>query len=96
MQTPLVTISLVTFKQETYIREAIESCLMQEVNFDFEIIIHDDASNDKTAEIIKEYGEKYPEKIIPIIQTENQFSKGTEIIDKFIVPKAQGLLDRFI
>lgn len=96
MQTPLVTISLVAFKQETYIREAIESCLMQEVNFDFEIIIHDDASSDKTAEIIKEYGEKYPEKIIPIIQTENQFSKGTEIIDKFIVPKAKGKYIAFL
>ena len=43
-------------------------------DFPFEIIIHDDASTDKTANIIKEY-EKIPDIIKPIYQTENQYSK---------------------
>ena len=38
-------------------------------------IVHDDASTDGTAEIIKEYAEKYPDIIKPIFETENQYSK---------------------
>jgi len=96
METPLVSISLVAFNQGDYIREAIESCLMQKTNFAYEIIVHDDASSDKTPQIILEYANKYPEKIIPIIQTENQYSKGVEIIAKFIVPKAKGKYIAFV
>jgi glycosyltransferase involved in cell wall biosynthesis len=47
--------------------------------FLFEIIIHDDASTDMTANIIREYEKKYPEIIKPIYQTENQYSKGIEV-----------------
>lgn len=96
MQTPLVSISLVAFNAEAYIRDAIEGCLMQEVNFPYEIIIHDDASTDDTPRIIKEYAEKHPDKIIPILQTENQFSQGIEIIAKNIVPKAKGKFIAFL
>jgi glycosyltransferase involved in cell wall biosynthesis len=47
---------------------------MQNTNFSFEIIIHDDASNDKTADIIKEFALKYPDIIKPIYQVVNQHS----------------------
>ena len=96
MQTPLVSISLVAFNQGAYIREAIESCLLQQVNFKYEIIIHDDASSDDTPQIIREFAQKYPDLIYPIIQTENQFSQGTEIIDKFVIPKAHGKYIAFL
>lgn len=76
---PLVSICCITYNHEPYIRDAIEGFLMQETDFPFEIIIHDDASTDKTAEIIKEYERKYPEIIKPIYQTENQYSKGRMI-----------------
>jgi glycosyltransferase involved in cell wall biosynthesis len=69
---------------------------MQKTNFEYEIIIHDDASSDETPEIIKEYASKYPEKIIPVIQIENQFSKGIEIIDQFVIPKARGKYIAFL
>ena len=49
---------------------------MQITDFPFEIIIHDDASTDATADIIREYEMKYPDIIKPIYQTENQHSKG--------------------
>jgi glycosyltransferase involved in cell wall biosynthesis len=96
MENPLVSISLVVFNQEDYLRQAIESCLMQNVEFNYEIIIHDDKSTDNSAKIIQEFAINYPEMIVPIIQTENQFSKGTEIISKYIVPKAKGKYIAFL
>jgi len=50
---------------------------MQDCDFAFEVLIHDDASTDGTQDIIKEYQEKYPDIIKPIFQQENQYSKGT-------------------
>jgi len=96
MEKPLVSVSLVTFNQEEYIRKAIESCLNQQTDFDFEIIIHDDASSDGTPGIIQEYSSKYPDKIIPILQTENQFSKGIEVNGKIAIPKARGKYIAFL
>jgi len=75
-QKPLVSICCITYNHEKYIRDAIESFLMQKTDFPFEIIIHDDASTDRTADIIREYEKKYPDVIKPIYQTENQYSKG--------------------
>lgn len=49
---------------------------MQEADFPFEVLIHDDASSDGTADIIREYEQKYPDIIKPIYQTENQYSQG--------------------
>ena len=67
----MVSISCLTYNHEPYIREAIESFLNQKTTFPFEILIHDDASTDKTAEIIREYELKNPHLIKPIYQTEN-------------------------
>lgn len=72
----LVSINCVTYNHEKYIAQAIEGFINQKTNFKYEILIHDDASTDKTADIIKRYEEKYPEIIKPIYQTENQYSKG--------------------
>ena len=71
----IVTIRCITYNHEPYIRQAIEGFVMQKTDFRFEAIVHDDASTDKTAEIIKEYAEKYPDIIKPIYETENQYSK---------------------
>lgn len=75
----LVTISCITYNHEKFIGQAIESFLMQKTNFKFEVIIHDDASTDKTQEIIKKYEKKYPNIIKPIYQKENQYSQGKKI-----------------
>jgi len=72
---PLVSISCITYNHENFIRDAIEGFLMQKTTFPVEILIHDDASTDKTASIVREYEEKYPHLIKPIYQTENQYSK---------------------
>lgn len=77
----LVSINCITYNHENYIAEAIESFLMQKTNFKYEILIHDDASTDRTADIIREYEKKYPDIIKPILQKENQHSQGVKKID---------------
>lgn len=72
----LVSICCITYNHEKYIRDALDGFLMQKTNFKYEIIIHDDASTDKTQDIIKEYEQKYPDIIKPIYQKENQYKKG--------------------
>ncbi len=58
---PLVSVLVVTYQQKAYIRQTLDSILMQRCRFPFEILLGDDASTDGTAEICKEYADKYPE-----------------------------------
>lgn len=88
--TPLVSISCITYNHENYIRDAIEGFLMQKTTFPIEILIHDDSSTDRTADIIREYEKKYPQLIKPIYQLENQYSKGIRPINKFNFNRAYG------
>ncbi|HIZ05877.1 MAG TPA: glycosyltransferase [Candidatus Phocaeicola gallistercoris] len=71
----MVTIRCITYNHEPYIRQCLEGFVMQKTSFRFEAIVHDDASTDGTAAIIREYAEKYPDIIKPIYETENQYSK---------------------
>jgi glycosyltransferase involved in cell wall biosynthesis len=73
---PLVSISCLAFNHVKFIRKALEGFIMQETTFPFEVLIHDDASTDGTAEIIREYEGKFPGLIKPIYQKENQWKKG--------------------
>ncbi|MGZ8548075.1 MAG: glycosyltransferase, partial [Sulfuricurvum sp.] len=59
-QTPLVSIACITYNHENYIRETIESFLMQETDFPFEIVIGEDCSTDTTRQIIESYRTRYP------------------------------------
>lgn len=74
-----VSICCVTFNQEDYIKDALDSFLMQKTNFKYEIIIHDDASTDNTVRILKSYKQKYPDMIKLILQKNNQYSLGKEV-----------------
>ena len=73
---PVVSICCITYNHKDFIAEAIDSFLMQETNFRVEIIIHDDASNDGTADIVKDYQKRHPQIIKTICQLDNQYSKG--------------------
>lgn len=85
----MVSVQCITYNQEKYIRKALDGFVMQKTNFKFEVIIHDDASTDRTADIIKEYAEKY-DFIIPIFQKENQYSKNKSFVTKYIYPLMRG------
>ena len=67
----LLSIVVITYNHEKYIRKCLDSILMQDVDFSFEIIISDDLSTDQTAQIITEYQDKYPDIIKPNLRTIN-------------------------
>lgn len=87
---PLVSIVCESYNHEPYIRRCIEGFLMQETDFPIEILIHDDASTDGSASIIREYEVKYPGLFRPIYQKENQYSKGVKIWRDIQFPRARG------
>lgn len=62
--TPKVSVLMLTYNQEQYIDEAIRSVLLQQTDFDFELVIGNDASTDRTGEICSKWKEKYPEQIV--------------------------------
>lgn len=87
-----VTISIVcdVFNHEPYLRQCLDGFVMQKTDFPFEILISDDASTDKSADIIKEYVSKSPSLFKPIYQSENQFSQGVGIWSDIQFPRATG------
>ena len=86
----MVSILCNVYNHGKYLRDALEGFVMQQTTFPFEVLVHDDASPDNSAEIIREYEEKYPEIIKPIYQTENQYSKGVRINEVFHLPRIKG------
>jgi glycosyltransferase involved in cell wall biosynthesis len=86
---PVVTIPCITYNHEPFIRDAIEGFLLQETSFPVQILVHDDASTDGTAEIIKEYAAKHPQLFRIVLQTENQWSKGIRP-SKYLQPMIRG------
>ena len=73
---PLVTVVCHAYNHASYIAETLDSILSQRTTFEFEILVHDDASIDGTREIVQRYLSRYPGRIRAIMQSENQYSKG--------------------
>jgi glycosyltransferase involved in cell wall biosynthesis len=64
----------VTYNHEKYIQKCLDGFVMQKTNFKFEILVHEDASTDRTSVIVKEYEAKYPDLFRCVYQTVNQFA----------------------
>jgi glycosyltransferase involved in cell wall biosynthesis len=86
---PVVSIWCITYNHVNFIRDAIEGFLMQETTFPVEILIHDDASTDGTADIVREYQAKYPQLLRTVLQNTNQWSQGNKPW-RFLNPLVRG------
>lgn len=72
----LVSVSCTVFNHAPYLRQCLEGLVMQKTDFKYEVIVHDDASTDGSGDIVREYAQKYPDIIVPFIESENQYSQG--------------------
>ncbi|MCD7838328.1 MAG: glycosyltransferase family 2 protein, partial [Clostridiales bacterium] len=84
-----VSILTTAYNHESFIGQALESLVTQKTTFRFEVIVHDDASTDGTAKVIRSYAERYPEIVQPIFQPENQYSQGISPYDH-MTPLSRG------
>lgn len=87
---PLVSIKNLVYNHEKYIAQALDGFLMQKTDFPFEVIVHDDASTDNSAQIIRKYEKKFPSIIKPIYETENQYSKHDGSLGRIVNSKLSG------
>lgn len=85
-----VSVACITYNHEKYIRRALEGFVAQKTDFPFEVIVFDDASTDGTADIIREYENKYPQIIKPIYQQQNVYSRGISATKEYVLPIMRG------
>lgn len=71
-----VSVTIITYNQHKFIRKAIDSALAQQTTFPFEILVGDDCSTDGTREIIREYEQQYPGKVIGVFHARNLGKNG--------------------
>ena len=91
---PLVSVCITTYNLEEHIGKTLDSVLAQDTSFPFEIVIHDDASTDKTVEIIREYEKQHPEKFTTIFQEKNIYRSHPgglgHIFNSYLLPQTSG------
>ncbi len=68
---PLVSITVIAYKHAKYLPACLDSLLGQKTNFDYEVIVGEDCSNDGSREILLDYMARYPDKLKVIINEEN-------------------------
>ncbi|NCD09785.1 MAG: glycosyltransferase family 2 protein, partial [Negativicutes bacterium] len=73
---PLLSVWVVVYNHEAFVRQALDSILMQKVTFDYEIVIGEDRSTDRTRDIVIEYQHLHPDKIRLRLARENLYSQG--------------------
>lgn len=86
----LLTVYCAAYNQAPYIRQTLDGFLAQKTNFQFQIVIHDDCSTDGTDTIIREYAEQYPDLIVPLFETENQWSKHDNSLPRIMCEHTPG------
>ena len=86
----MVSILCNVYNHEKYLEECLSSLVNQKTTFKYEILVHDDCSTDTSKSIIENFYKKYPQKIVPIYENENQYSKGIKITKSIMIPKIKG------
>lgn len=85
-----VSVLCPVYNHAKYLRKCLDGFVLQKTNFPFEVIVHDDASTDGSAEIIREYEQNYPDLIRPIYQSQNQRSQNISYFRTFLYPAVRG------
>lgn len=86
----MVTVICLTYNHADYIRDALDGFVAQRVPWRIEVLVHDDASTDGTAGIVRHYEQLFPDLIRGVYQAENQYSKGVDIPETFLHPLVRG------
>ena len=87
--TPSVDVVCLVYNHEEYLRQALDGIFMQKTDFEVRVIVHDDASTDGSARIIREYQKRYPDRLRPVIQERNLMQNGKSVW-KAIFPYMEG------
>lgn len=94
---PAVSVLVLSYNEAEYLPQCIDSILMQETSFPFEILIHDDASTDGSQHILTEIARvhRLTERADHIhirlfFEEQNQYSQGVNIVQDILLPQAQG------
>src|ERR1700733_2331273 len=66
-----LSVAVITYNHESFIRQALESVLAQQVNFEYEIIVAEDHSTDNTRAIVMDFCQRYPDHIASVLQESN-------------------------
>ena len=86
----MVSVLCLAYNHEAWIRDALEGFVRQQAPFRFEVLVHDDASTDGTAAIIRDYEQRYPGLIRAVYQRENQYSRGVPVALRHLAPLVKG------
>ena len=82
-----VSVVVPTYNQERYIRHTLESAVNQKTDFGYEILVGEDCSTDNTSAVVREYAQKYPDKIVAFIREKN-YGMGGNVMD--LMMRAKG------
>lgn len=86
-----ISIYMLSYNHKEFIAKAIESIMSQKTQYSYKLYIHDDSSTDGTIEIIKQYVEKYPDRIVPVFEKSNLYStQGLTVINRVMYPYFNG------
>lgn len=76
---PKVSVCVITYNHGEWLRECLQSIVDQETDFEYEVIVGDDCSTDGvTREILREFADRYPSKIVPLLRKVNMGGGGTQ------------------
>ncbi|MCQ2364517.1 MAG: glycosyltransferase [Akkermansia sp.] len=93
---PLIAVHSLVYNHEAYLHDYFRGLLMQQTNFPYIAIVHDDASTDGSADIIRAYAEKHPDIIKPIFESENLYSKDIGLLKRKMQEAAEAYGVKYI